>query len=125
MNFIATHLEMILITCGILFGIAIPCAIVYYVAHKFREDFPEKKLINALRAEVAEFSGQTADLNERFSLFQKRQGMRAAREEKEVQRSLRDQANDIMGQGGAQGAVPQDPGEVKRQLRLKLQGMNS
>jgi len=51
---------------------------------------------------VDEFSGDLADLTERFSKFQKREGMRAARNEKEKQQTLREEANEIIAQAAAQ-----------------------
>lgn len=55
-----------------------------------------------MRAEVDEFSGDLADLTERFSKFQKREGMRAARSEKAKQQTLREEAADIIAQANAQ-----------------------
>lgn len=69
-----------------------------------------------MRREVAELSGDLADLTERFARFQKREGMRAARSEKETNQSLREQAMAIL----AQQQAPTDPQDIKAQLRQRL-----
>ena len=81
---------------------------VLYLRYLFYKEFPSNTLINRLRAEVDEFSGELADLTERFSKFQKRQGMREARAGKERQQSLREEAQEIIAQAAAQ--PPQDNG---------------
>lgn len=110
---------------AVLVGIIIPISLIYFVVRQVRADFPGKKLINELRAETAAFSGEVADLTERFSRFQKREGMRVARDEKQAQRTLKEQAQQIMAQNAAGAGVPQDPAEAKRQLRMRARGFNS
>ena len=83
------------------------------------QEFPGRTTINTMRGEVAEFSGQLADLSDRFARFQKREGMRTAREEKEVQKSLKEQAAAIL--AGATG--PQQPEDVKDALRRRIRGL--
>jgi len=70
----------------------------------FSKEFPSNTLINRLRAEVDEFSGDLADLTERFSKFQKREGMRTARANKEHQQTLKEEAAEILRQAAAQPA---------------------
>jgi hypothetical protein len=70
----------------------------------FYKEFPSSKLINRLRAEVDEFSGELADLTERFSKFQKREGMRAARATKEQQQTLKEEAEAILAQAASEPA---------------------
>lgn len=94
--------------------------IALYTKRLFREEFPGKTVIDGLRAEVSEFSGSIADLTERFARFQKREGMRAARDEKEKARTLKDQAIEIMAQNGSQEAAP-----GKAALYRKARGLNS
>lgn len=67
-------------------------------------------LISKLRGEIADTQADLADLRDRFTRFQKREGMRAAREEKASAQSLREQAYSILAGGGdgAAGAVPGD-----------------
>ena len=85
------------------------------VYREFSNDFPGKSEINRVRGEVADFSGQIADLADRFSRFQKREGMRVAREEKETQRSLREQAQEVL---AAQGAPDTATGKAALYKRL-------
>ena len=67
-------------------------------------------LISKLRGEIADTQADLADLRDRFTRFQKREGMRAAREEKAAGESLKEQAFRILAEGGAgaAGAVPGD-----------------
>ena len=67
-----------------------------YVAKKSRRDFPTKHEINVMRSEVSDLSGMQADLSDRFTRFQKREGMRVAREEKVSQADLKQQALEMM-----------------------------
>ena len=57
--------------------------------------------IARLRGEVAEFSGNVADLADRFSRFQKREGMRVARSEKERNEDMKREAAEILASQGA------------------------
>jgi hypothetical protein len=85
----------------------------------FYKEFPSNTLINRLRAEVDEFSGELADLTDRFSKFQKREGMRTARAEKERQLSLKEQAEEIIAQAQAQPAQPSNyDGPMANKLHL-------
>jgi len=75
------------------------CAYSLYSAHVFRTEFPSKTLLNAIRAEIDTLSGDTADLSDRFSRFQKREGMRDARAAKSSSADLQAEALTIMNQG--------------------------
>jgi len=77
-------------------------AFVNYVGRKFRQDFPEKEHLNRLAGEVSDLSGETADLRDRFSRFQKREDLRGAREVKKSQAEL--QAEALAMVNGAPGA---------------------
>jgi TolA-binding protein len=92
------------------------CVALYslHVARHLRTEFPTKTLLNALRGEVSNLSGELADLRDRFSRFQKREGMRSAREEKVADLSIIEQAQAI-----AAEAAPEEPGDAKMQLRRK------
>lgn len=94
-----------------------------YVKRLILRDFPGRTTINELRREVAEFSGEVADLTERFARFQKREGMRSARDQKEVNQGIQAQAMEILAQAGAQtpGSVPGgDTAAIKAELRRRL-----
>lgn len=114
-------IHSVLTVAALLFSL-IAIGSVLYVKRLFLKDFPGRTTINELRAEVSEFSGDLADLTDRFARFQKREGMRVARAEKETQASLKEQAMAILAQGGnvAAGGVPSDPADIKAQLRRQL-----
>ena len=77
-------------------------------------------LISKLRGEIADTQADLADLRDRFTRFQKREGMRAAREEKASAESLREQAYKILASGG-NGADPSfSGGDPKTALYRKL-----
>lgn len=75
-------------------------ALTIYVGWKTKRDFPSKMDINYLRGEVSQQSGDLADLRDRFSRFQKREGLRVAREEKASQTELQEQALRMMQEQG-------------------------
>ena len=81
------------------------CALVFslYSVRQLRTEFPSKTLINRARGEIDSLSGDLADLRERFSRFQKREGMREAREAKKSAADLQAEALTIMGQESSQG----------------------
>lgn len=77
-------------------------------------------LISKLRGEIADTQADLADLRDRFTRFQKREGMRTARAEKETAQSLREQALTILA-GGGNGADQSVPGgDPKAALYRKL-----
>lgn len=80
------------------------CALVFslYSVRQLRTEFPSKTLLNRARGEIDSLSGDLADLRERFSRFQKREGMREAREAKKTAAELQAEALTIMGQEGSQ-----------------------
>ena len=73
------------------------CAYSLYSARVIRTEFPSKTLLNAIRAEIDTLSGDIADLSARFSRFQKREGMQAARDAKRSSADLQAEALTIMG----------------------------
>ena len=85
-----------LITWGVPVSILFLLGYVTYLRYLFHKEFPSSALINRLRAEVDQFSGELADLTDRFSRFQKREGMRAARIEKTAQKDVQQEAADII-----------------------------
>lgn len=84
----------LLITAGCL-------AQVFYLKRYFSKENPSKTLINSLRAEVSQFSGELADLQDRFTRFQKREGMRHARAEKTGQQDLLAEAEQLVAEGAS------------------------
>lgn len=96
------------------------CALTFslYSARLLRTEFPSKTLLNRARGEIDSLSGDLADLRDRFSRFQKREGMREARDAKKTAAELQAEALTIMGQDG-----PQTPGShPKAALYQKLRG---
>ena len=71
-----------------------------YVVRRLNREQPTKTEINALRGEVSEQSGDLADLRDRFSRFQKREGLRVAREEKKSQAELMAEAQALINNQG-------------------------
>jgi len=94
-------INVVLLTAVCLIVIA-QIAFVNYVGRKFRQDFPEKEHLNRLAGEVSDLSGETADLRDRFSRFQKREDLRGAREVKKSQAQLQQEALELV--NGAHGA---------------------
>lgn len=78
---------------GVLGGI-IAGACAYYVARELRA-------LKSLRLDVAEVFERVEALTERFTRFQKREGMREARKEKTSQGDLLEEARALVAQGAA------------------------
>ena len=87
-----------------------------YSARRLRTEYPSKTLLNAVRGEIDTLSGDIADLRNRFSRFQKREGMREAREAKRSNADLQAEAMQIVGQG----ASPEAGSHPKASLYAKL-----
>jgi len=85
-----------------------------YVVRRLNREQPTKTEINNLRGEVAEQSGDLADLRDRFSRFQKREGLRFAREEKKTQADLVAEAQALQAQ--ATGDIENKTVSPKREL---------
>lgn len=64
--------------------------------------------INRLKGEISDAQADIADVRDRFSRFQKREGMRVARAEKTSQADLQAEAERIL---AAAGGVPGQPGQ--------------
>lgn len=92
-----------------------PLAVLFYSRWLFKRDFPGVTTINTLRGEVADLSGAQADLAERFSRFQNKEGMRLARETKEREKSVLEQAQEIA--AGAQVEQGNDKTSLYRRRR--------
>lgn len=90
-----------------------------YVDYRLRRSNPSKSLTNKLRAEVSSLSGDFADLQDRFTRFQKREGMRSARETKKTGNDLLTEAQEIV---NAQASLPLPTGTTmtKAELRAAL-----
>jgi len=107
-----------LFTFGPLLLSTVALALAVYVAFRISKDFPGKALIERLRADVAGLEGEHADLVERFSRFQKREGMRHARSAREREQDILAEAQQLAAQGGSQ--EPADQGK----LALYRRGIN-
>ena len=98
-------------------AIALSIGVGLYTSFKFRRDFVSKRDLDQLRAAVSEFSGDIADLTDRFSRFQKREGMRNARESKESAKSIMEEAQALV--NGAQ--APEPAGKIALYAKRKMQ----
>lgn len=103
----------LLLTVGVL-GYAL------YLRWLIFKEFPSQRAINKLRAEIDEFSGDLADLTERFSRFQKREGMRTARAEKASAADIQAQAAAILAEKQLSPQTPSD-GPMAGKLHLYRQ----
>lgn len=74
----------------------------FYLRNKILRDFPGRSTINTLSLEVGELAQATTALNERFTRFQKRDGMREARSAKEREQEILAQAHAIAAEGGSE-----------------------
>lgn len=72
------------------------------IALRVRKTVASAPLVSKFMAEVAELAGEHADLVERFARFQKRQDMRAARNELTGQKDAEAEAARIMAERGSQ-----------------------
>lgn len=96
------QLDNIITALLVVYAIIAPIAMVLYCKKLILQDFPGKRTINDLRIEISDFSGMVADLTERFNRFQKRQGMRQAREDKAAEESVLQQAQRIAAESEAE-----------------------
>ena len=92
----------ILFTVLAVWATLLPLGVLFYCKRLILRDFPGRRTINDLRIEVSDFSGMVADLTDRFNRFQKREGMRSARAEKEHEKSVLEQAKEIAAQADAE-----------------------
>ena len=93
-------------------------ALSLYFAHKLRTEYPSQTLLNAVRGELDDLSGALSDLKLRFSRFQKREGMVAAREAKKTAADLQAEALQILGQEGSQAGPGTHPkAELYKRMR--------
>lgn len=89
----------------------------FYLRNKILRDFPGRSTINTLSLEVGELAQATTALNERFTRFQKRDGMREARSAKEREQEILAQAHAIAAEAGSKEA---DTGGDKLALYRRL-----
>lgn len=99
-------------------AIALSIGIALYTSWKFRHDFPEKKQLDLFEADISDMAGRIADLSDRFSRFQKREGMRVAREAKETEKDLLTTARELV--EGSQ-REPDAPGKLGLYKHLRRQ----
>lgn len=100
------QLENLYIWAIVLYSTVTPLAVLFYLRWTYKRDFPGKRIINELRIEISDFSGMVADLTERFTRYQSKQSMRTARDAKEKDASILQQAKEIVAEGPAQDASP-------------------
>ena len=91
-----TQLILILSTGFALFFSLIALGVAYVTSKKKPPISASETLISQYRRDVAEIAGSVADLEERFTRFQKKEGMRAARSAKEKDADCKQEALDII-----------------------------
>lgn len=77
----------------------------FYLRNKYLTDFPGRSKITELQLEVAELAQAVVDLNDRFTRFQKREGMRDARSVKERNADILAEAQRIALEGAPDEAA--------------------
>lgn len=108
---------LVIISAGLsFFSICVALFSLYFV-RRLRTEFPTKTLLNKLRAENDSLSGDFADLSERFSRFQKREGMQAAREAKRSAASLREEAEQILQSGSGNSPATSSKVDLYKRAR--------
>lgn len=97
-----TWLPLVLSVCSLAIGL--------YLLLAFHTKVASERLINTLRGEIADQSGDLNALRDRFSLFQKREHMRQARAEKSSQQDALAEAQAIVAAAGGAPAPLGQPG---------------
>lgn len=85
-------------------GTLIAIATTWNVARLKHREIPTKNDVQRLQIDVTDCYGRVEDLSERFTRFQKREGLRVAREEKKSQADLQAEALQLMNE--RQGELP-------------------
>lgn len=86
----------ILASLAVSFTATLVCvALTYTVVRKARRNLPTTQHIQRLQIDIQDCYGRLEDLSERFTRFQKREGLRVAREEKKSQADLLEEARQI------------------------------
>jgi len=91
---------------------------VIYLRSYFQRENPSKTALAKQKREVSELAGLLADLEDRFTRFQKREGMRAARSEKDRGEALKTEAAEILAGRGSSS----EPVDGKLGLYRRLRG---
>jgi len=89
----------------------------FYLRNKYLRDFPGRTTIEKLRAEVADLYGAHADLTDRFSRFQRKEGMREVRSAKQREQEILAEAQAIAGEAAPQEAADGDKLALYRRRR--------
>ena len=105
-----------ILTVALFFSVCVSLFSLYY-ARRTRTEFPTKTLLNKVRAEIDSLSGDLGDLTARFSRFQKREGMQAAREAKRSNASLQAEAAEILQSGSASSPAQSPKAELYKRAR--------
>lgn len=88
---------------------------------KFSRNIASKRALSEFKAELSKLAGMQADLEDRFTRFQKREGMRAARQEKEGAKNLTREAQELL---AANVQPPQPQGtSSKVDLYRRMRGL--
>lgn len=102
-----------LVTAGLI-------ALAYTTSKKFRLEIASKTAINRFNGSVSTLSGDLADLSDRFSRFQKREGMRVARDTKSSAVDLKAEAAALMA-NKEQEAMPGESPKAALYRRMRGQ----
>lgn len=99
-------------------------ALAYTTSRKFSREIASKTALAAFKAETSSLAGMQADLEDRFTRFQKREGMRNARAAKQSDAELKQDAAALLaGTGTVNPMVDAAPGtHPKAALYAKLRG---
>lgn len=84
-----------------------------------------QRQIRSLRLQLERLEEHLGDLSERFSRKQSRDAMRAARETKDAEKTLTEQAAAIVAQNAAHGGPSSQAGDRKTELRMRLKGSSA
>lgn len=86
----------------------------WYVVRRANKELPTKNHVSRLQIDIQDAYGRLEDLSERFTRFQKREGLRVAREEKKTQADLVAEAQALQAQ--ATGDIENKTVSPKREL---------
>lgn len=91
---------------------------VLWLRRVIAKEYPSKSLLHELRLEISSLTEQTEALYDRFTRFQKREGMRDARQEKTRQADIQREAQEILAALPQQRTEPEDGTPFSNKLGL-------
>jgi len=88
-----------------------------YLRSRFFKETASTRLVNSLRGEISDATGDIADLRDRFSRFQKREGMRDARSASQREADILAEAERIAAQQAPEEPAGTDKVSLYRKAR--------